>query len=139
MLEARLDERSVSVVIDSPLAHVAGDAASLREIFVNLLSNAAKYNDKPDRWISISMVEGDRTEPNEVVVAIRDNGIGIEPEQFDTIFKMFKRMHPRDAFGGGTGAGLAIVRKLLDRIGGSIRLESSVGVGTTFFVSLPKP
>jgi chemotaxis family two-component system sensor kinase Cph1 len=120
------------------LAHVVGDAAHLREIFVNLLSNAAKYNDKPDRWISVSMVNAEAAESDDVVIAIRDNGIGIEPDQFDSIFKMFKRMHPRDAFGGGTGAGLAIVRKLLERMGGSIRLESSVGVGTTFFLSLPK-
>jgi chemotaxis family two-component system sensor kinase Cph1 len=63
---------------------------------------------------------------------------GIDTEPFDMIFKMFKRMHPRDAFGGGTDAGLAIVRKLLERMGGSIRLESAVGVGTTFFLSLPK-
>ena len=138
MLEARLNERSVSVIIDSPLAHVVGDAAHLREIFVNLLSNAAKYNDKPDRWISVSMADAATAETEHVVVAIRDNGIGIEPDQFDTIFKMFKRMHPRDAFGGGTGAGLAIVHKLLERMGGSIRLESTVGVGTTFFLSLPK-
>jgi light-regulated signal transduction histidine kinase (bacteriophytochrome) len=138
MLAGWLDERGVSVVIDSPLAHVLGDAANLREVFVNLLSNAAKYNDKPERWISVSMVDEGPAGSNDVVVAVRDNGVGIEPDQHDAIFRMFTRMHPRDAFGGGTGAGLAIVRKLLEPMGGSIRVESTVGAGSTFFVALPK-
>jgi signal transduction histidine kinase len=70
---------------------------------------------------------------------VRDNGIGIEPRHFDTVFKMFRRLHGRDAFGGGSGAGLTIVQKLVEQHHGSVWLESMPGVGSTFHFTLSEP
>jgi len=70
---------------------------------------------------------------------VRDNGIGIPAEHFDTVFQVFKRLHAREAFGGGTGAGLAIVRNIILEHQGRIWIESAEGKGTTFLFTVPKP
>jgi len=70
------------------------------------------------------------------VLYVRDNGIGIEPRHFDLVFKMFKRLHGRDEFGGGSGAGLSIVQKLVDQHRGSVWVESTAGAGSTFYFTL---
>ena len=70
---------------------------------------------------------------------MRDNGIGIEPRHFDLIFKMFKRLHGRESFGGGSGAGLTIVQKLVEQHHGTVWLESAPGTGTTFYFTLCAP
>jgi light-regulated signal transduction histidine kinase (bacteriophytochrome) len=67
---------------------------------------------------------------------VRDNGIGIDKKYFDSIFTIFKRLHARDKFGGGTGAGLTIVQKIIERHGGKIWLESNPAEGTTFYFTL---
>jgi PAS domain S-box-containing protein len=74
--------------------------------------------------------------PPQVVLSIRDNGIGIQRKHFATIFRMFKRLHGRDEFGGGTGSGLAIVTKIIERHGGRIAVESQPGEGSTFYIRL---
>ncbi|MEY4718427.1 MAG: hypothetical protein RL563_1045, partial [Pseudomonadota bacterium] len=67
---------------------------------------------------------------------IRDNGIGIERSHQQTVFQLFNRLHERNAYGGGSGAGLSIVKRVVERHGGQIWLESSLGLGTTFFFTL---
>ncbi|PAW67191.1 MAG: hypothetical protein B9S38_12765 [Verrucomicrobiia bacterium Tous-C4TDCM] len=132
MVAARRQE----VPTEIRLPTVECDRMRVREIFVNLLANAMKYNDKPQRQIEIGWSADDTRGP---VIFVRDNGIGIEPRHFDTVFKMFKRLHGRETFGGGSGAGLTIVQKLVEQHHGSVWLESTTGVGSTFHFTLSEP
>jgi light-regulated signal transduction histidine kinase (bacteriophytochrome) len=77
-----------------------------------------------------------RDAPREHTFYVRDNGIGIPERHLDTVFRIFKRLHGRDEFGGGTGAGLTIVRKIVERHHGRVWIESTPGEGTTVFFTL---
>ncbi len=114
------------------LGTVHGDAARIGEVFQNLISNAAKYNDKPSRWIGVGC-DRSATPP---IFYVRDNGIGIAPQHHENVFRIFKRLHEQNKYGGGTGAGLTIVRKIIERYGGHIWLESVPGEGTVFYFTL---
>jgi signal transduction histidine kinase len=112
----------------------------LGEVFANLITNALKYNDKPQRWIEIGVVDTPRAvggdAAREQTFYVRDNGIGIPDRHLATVFRIFKRLHARDEFGGGTGAGLTIVRKIVERHHGRVWIESTPGQGTTVFFTL---
>jgi signal transduction histidine kinase len=131
-LRVQLTETGVEVRAPSRLPHEYCDRTRAGEVFLNLISNAIKYNDKPQKWIEI----GFNTRDNEKVYYVRDNGIGIPTKHQEAIFRIFKRLHGRDKFGGGTGAGLTIVRKIIERHGGTLWVESVEGEGTTFFFTL---
>jgi light-regulated signal transduction histidine kinase (bacteriophytochrome) len=130
-------------IAQSPLPTVRGNLAMIREIFTNLIANGIKYNDKPTKTIEIGVLgekqvrSGPGRESRYVVVYIKDNGIGIAPNYQQNVFDIFRRLHSRDQYGGGTGVGLTITKKIIERHGGSIWLESQLGVGTTFFFTLP--
>lgn len=118
----------------------------LREIFQNLISNAVRYNRHALRRIEIGAIAAHDAHPRprcpdgarrEAIYFVADNGIGIDPDSFDHIFKLFRRLHGRDEYGGGTGTGLTVVRKLVQRHGGQVWLDSRRGIGTTFFFTLP--
>jgi light-regulated signal transduction histidine kinase (bacteriophytochrome) len=108
------------------------DPSRIGEVFQNLIDNAIKYNDKPEKWVEIGE---DESEPQPVFY-VRDNGIGIPPQHREKIFLIFKRLHHQNKFGGGTGAGLTIAKKIVERHGGRIWLESAPGEGTTFYFTL---
>jgi light-regulated signal transduction histidine kinase (bacteriophytochrome) len=110
---------------------VVGDRVRLHELFENLIINAVKYNDKAEKWIEIGYEEQAPT-----VFFVRDNGIGIEPRYHEIIFRIFKRLHTSDQFGGGTGAGLTIAKRIVERHGGRMWLESEPGQGSTFYFTL---
>lgn len=117
-----------------PLPVVTGNALRLREVFQNLIANAAKYNDKPTKWIEVGC-----DKKGEVpIFYVRDNGIGIQPQHQDLVFRIFKRLHEQSKYGGGTGAGLTIAKKIVEYHGGRIWLESVVGEGTTFYFTLAR-
>jgi light-regulated signal transduction histidine kinase (bacteriophytochrome) len=127
VLASRIKEADVEIVRPMKLPSVRGDRARLRAVMVNLIGNAIKYNDKSRRWIEIGVTAA---EPPEFYV--RDNGIGIAERNFENIFELFRRLHGRDEFGGGTGAGLTIARKTVERHGGQMWVTSILGEGSTF-------
>lgn len=131
-----LKENGVEVRIPRPLPTVLCDRVRIRELYYNLIVNAMKYNDKPEKWIEIGWREDGPALPP--AFWVRDNGIGIQEKHYESIFRIFKRLHGRDKFGGGTGAGLTIVKKIVERHNGRIWVESALGEGTAVFFTLEK-
>jgi light-regulated signal transduction histidine kinase (bacteriophytochrome) len=130
-LQIRLHENNVKIRIPRLLPKVVCDRIRIGEVFRNLITNGMKYNDRSEKWIEIGHKDG--TPP---VFYVRDNGIGVPPKHQEAIFRIFKRLHSRDKYGGGSGAGLTIVRKIIERHAGKIWIDSTVGEGTTFYFTL---
>jgi signal transduction histidine kinase len=105
----------------------------LTQIFINLLSNALKFTGSRPPEIVIGCEEL----PRYYRFTVRDNGIGIAPEHYGRIFEIFKRLHTREQY-PGTGAGLTIVKKIVESYGGQIGVESVPDVGSTFWFTIPK-
>jgi two-component system, chemotaxis family, sensor kinase Cph1 len=132
--------------IPRPLPIVECDRTHVTELFTNLISNAIEYNDRAQKWIEIGYIlpqELDKKRskplnlhPDQTVFFVKDNGIGIREKHLETIFKIFKRLHPANKYGGGTGAGLTIAKKIVERHGGNITVESNFGAGSTFYFTL---
>jgi light-regulated signal transduction histidine kinase (bacteriophytochrome) len=132
-LQASIEEARV-VVTHDPLPEVMGDATQLMQVFQNLLGNAIKFRNRYTQpRIHISAQVSDE----ESIFAVNDNGIGIEPEFYERIFEIFQRLHTRDRY-PGTGIGLAICHRIVERHGGRIWVESEPGQGSTFYFTLPQ-
>ena len=134
------DEREVDIRVTGPLPAVTVDRARLELVLVNLISNAIKYSDpaKPNRLVEIAAVAGERSDVCTIIV--RDNGIGIADPETQPIFRRFYRGHAardQELGASGMGLGLSIVADCVEALNGSIRVESSPGEGTTFFLELP--
>lgn len=110
------------------------DRTQVNELFTNLISNAIKYNDKAEKWVEIGYIES--KDPICYTFYVRDNGIGIPEQHLERVFQIFKRLHAQDEYGGGTGAGLTIVQKIVERHGGKIWIESTIDEGSTFYFTL---
>jgi chemotaxis family two-component system sensor kinase Cph1 len=122
-----------AVITHDPLPTILGDGAQLLQVFQNLIGNALKFRgDKPPQ-INVSAVKN----KNEWIFSIKDNGIGIESRHLDRIFIIFQRLNKRSQY-DGTGMGLAIAKKVVERHGGQIWAESKPGVGTTFYFAIPE-
>jgi len=124
-----------AIVTFEPLPTFLGDESQLVSLFQNLIDNGLKYR-SPDRVPSIH-VTVDTRDPGQAIVSFKDNGIGIPRESFKRIFSTFKRLQD-NASCPGVGLGLAICKRIVERHGGSIWLESQLGAGTTFHVALPQ-
>jgi light-regulated signal transduction histidine kinase (bacteriophytochrome) len=135
-LAITLKETGTELRVPQPLPTVLCDRARVGEIFYNLVVNGIKYNDKPEKWVEIGATGETGKDGSPPIFHVRDNGIGIPEKHHDAVFRIFKRLHGRDKFGGGTGAGLTIVKKIVERHQGKIWLESSAGEGTTFYFTL---
>jgi len=131
--EFSLKESHAEVNVPAGLPFVRYNRTQLGMVFRNLIANAIKFNRSPAPRIDITVNEADI----EHVVAVRDNGIGIEKQHHERIFIIFQRLHRSEDF-RGTGAGLTIVKKIVENHGGRIWVESALGEGTTFYFTIPK-
>jgi len=128
-------EKSGALVTHDLLPEVMADEAQLIQLFQNLVGNAIKYQAGPEvPHIHISAVMNDASK---WIFSVKDDGLGIDPQFFERIFGMFQRLHKRDEF-EGTGMGLAICKKIVERHGGTILVESTPGLGSTFHFDLAR-
>ncbi|TLY32850.1 MAG: PAS domain S-box protein [Ignavibacteria bacterium] len=132
-MEFTIRQKKVRLVVPDSLPAVYGNETQLKVLFRNLIGNAIKFNDKPDPVVEITFQNG---ENNSYLFSVRDNGIGIEKEFYEKIFVIFQRLHRREQY-EGSGAGLAIVKKIIELHHGTIWVESELGKGSTFFLTLP--
>ncbi|MGB9939098.1 AAA family ATPase [Methanosarcina sp.] len=130
-LEISIKENKAIISYD-PLPEVIADNTQLAQVFQNLISNAIKFRSKelPEIYISAEKKE------DQWLFSVSDNGIGIDPKYSDRIFEVFKRLHKREEY-PGTGIGLSICKKIVERHGGNIWVESEPGKGSTFYFTLP--
>ena len=148
VIEASARDTQVKFEIPRPLPVVNCDRTQINELFTNLISNGIKYNQQDEKIIEIGYLDPDDTlvkqkmldypdnTPPKTVFYVRDNGIGIREKHLDSIFRIFKRLHGQKKYGGGTGAGLTIVKKIVERHGGEIWVKSEYRKGSTFYFTL---
>ncbi|MBS4095725.1 MAG: GAF domain-containing protein [Sulfuricella sp.] len=130
-LQIAIQEQQATITHD-PLPSVVADGSQLTQLFQNLVGNAIKFHGAEKPLIHVSACE----KGGEWEFAVKDNGIGIAPENFERIFVIFQRLHSRDEY-PGTGIGLSVCKRIVERHGGRIWLESELGKGTTFYFTLP--
>jgi signal transduction histidine kinase len=140
-LRETADARGVEIRVSQPLPELVIDMARLELILMNLMSNAVKYCDpnKTPRVVSVEAVPSN--DAASLCIVVRDNGLGIPSDHLATVFRRFVRVHAdRDSELGvrGSGLGLAIAAECAEAVGGTIRVESTVGVGTSCFLSVPR-
>jgi len=119
-------------VTREPLPTVNGDYSQMVQVFQNLVGNAIKYRDEEAPKIHISA----KKEDDNWLFKVEDNGIGIDPKYFERVFLIFKRLHTNEEY-SGTGIGLAITKRIIERHGGDIWVDSQLGKGSKFYFNLP--
>jgi signal transduction histidine kinase len=127
-------EKHVGVVLDLASLELHGDRGKLKQVLLNLLTNAVKYN-RPNGDIRVACALD--AEADQARISVRDTGYGISKENQKQMFQKFFRVADTAGFTQGTGLGLAITKHIVEAHGGQIWLESEEGIGTTFFVTLP--
>ena len=138
-------EESGAVITYDKLPAVMADEGQLVQLFQNLIGNGIKYRGTETPLIHVS---AERTEKTHVIIpqspikkgwlfSVRDNGIGIDPQYSERIFKIFQRLHSRDKY-PGTGIGLAICNKIVERHGGILWVDSKIGEGSVFYFIIPE-
>ena len=133
--EQQSDIQATNAVIDvAPLPTLNAHRTDLKQVFQNLITNGLKYR-RPDVPPRLTIRAAD--EGNHYRFSVADNGIGVEAAYYDRVFQIFQRLHGRNEY-PGTGIGLATCKKVIDIYGGQIWLNSTVGVGTTFYFTIPK-
>ena len=130
-LKFSIQEKRIMIKVPERYPTYYCNPTQIKLVFRNLISNAIKFNKNENPFIKISMEEGNKR----ILCSVQDNGIGIEKRFFDKIFVIFQRLNAEYE---GSGAGLAIVKKIIELYQGQIWLESEIGKGTTFYFSLPK-
>ena len=133
-----IESRKASITVHPSLPTLRTWPLGITEVFANLLSNALKYSDHPPK-VEIGVLgeaEKDEHLKGMEVVYVRDQGLGIHPDHHESIFRIFHRLHPDGRYGSSSGIGLPIVRKILERLGCRIWVESAPGAGSTFYFSI---
>ncbi|SEV85639.1 PAS domain S-box protein [Natrinema salifodinae] len=130
-LQLQIEETNAEITTEH-LPRVAGDASQLRQVFQNLLSNALEYSGDEPPQVHVDCDQRGR----EWTISVRDEGVGMDPDDQDRIFEVFERLHGREEH-SGTGIGLAICQRVIERHGGDIWVDSEPGAGTTFSFTLP--
>jgi light-regulated signal transduction histidine kinase (bacteriophytochrome) len=125
-------EESRAVVTHDPLPRVMADRGQLGQLFQNLIGNAIKFHGKEPPQVHVTA----ERKPDEWAFSVRDNGVGLDPQYAERIFVIFQRLHDREEY-PGTGIGLAICKKVVERHGGRIWVVSQIGQGATFHFTLP--
>ena len=126
-------EESAAEVTREPLPSIQADHAQLERLFQNLIGNAIKYRSVEPPRIHITAAD----DGEQWILRVRDNGIGIDPQYHERIFVIFQRLHARDEY-SGTGIGLAVCKRIVERFGGRIWVESQEGAGSVFCMTFPK-
>lgn len=126
-------EENNAIITHDPLPTVMADESQMKQLFQNLITNAIKFHKDKSPQVHLSAEDKNK----EWVFSVADNGIGIDPKYADRIFEVFKRLHTRRKY-SGTGIGLAISRKIVERHGGHIWVDSKPGEGSTFYFTIPK-
>ncbi len=130
-LDSAIQEATATVMV-APLPTIKASGTQMRQLFQNLIGNAIKFHgDRPPQVNVSSALDGDSW-----TFTVRDNGIGIDPQYFAQIFRVFQSLHPRHKY-PGTGIGLAVCKKIVERRGGTISVTSMPGQGSSFVVRLP--
>lgn len=137
-LNNQINEKQATILVNPPLPEVLAHYRTLLQVIINLIGNAIKFS-KPhiSPVVEIYAEEYNRENTNWVKLWVIDNGIGIAPEHQERIFQIFEKLHGIEVY-SGTGIGLAIVRKGLERMNGCCGVESQLGVGSRFWIALPK-
>jgi PAS domain S-box-containing protein len=132
-LHRLMEENKGHVVFETPMPAVTGSDLQLTLLFQNLISNGIKYKNEKPPVVTIAAEEKDAYWQ----FSVKDNGMGIRKEDYERIFRIFQRLHTRDEF-PGTGIGLALCKKIVERHGGNIWVQSEPGKGSTFYFTIPK-
>ncbi|NEP45359.1 MAG: cyanobacterial phytochrome A, partial [Okeania sp. SIO2H7] len=139
LIHASQPHLEFDVKVPHRLPTVDCDPVLVSEVFRNLLSNALKYNERTEKRIEVGAIkhQSDNSESGHgFTFYVKDNGIGIREKHLSLVFKLFKRLHPQECYGGGAGVGLAVVNQIIERHGGTIWAESMLGEGSTFYFTL---
>jgi signal transduction histidine kinase len=140
-------EESGAVVVREPLPTIVADASQMTQLFQNLIGNAIKFRAEAPPRIEITATRQEAAETGQQptgthqgawLFAVRDNGIGIAPEYRERVFVLFQRLHGRDEY-PGTGIGLAVCKRIVERRGGTLRVDDTPGGGSTFWFTIPDP
>jgi PAS domain S-box-containing protein len=131
-MQTTIEDEGVNLIVKE-LPMVWADEGQITQVMQNLLSNAVKFSAGGSPKVEVFS----RHEATEHVIGVKDNGIGIDPAHYNKIFQMFQRLHSKDKY-EGTGIGLAISKKIVERHGGRIWVESELGKGSVFYFTIPK-
>lgn len=134
-LETSIESKKGQVDV-AKLPEICADATHMRQLFQNLIGNALKFHREDVPPIVKVSVKPNKAKDTNYEIHVEDNGIGFEEKYLDRIFSVFQRLHTREKY-SGTGIGLAVCRKIVERYGGTISATSTVGVGSTFIITFP--